>query len=201
MTSCFVRLTLHRDAITMIKYLPTVKIFVTTCTGNYFKVWRCHDQWKKQQVLCDFKIPKATQAIKILHQKYATTIDRFLVIFTTGESELFEFDSETDSLYWIESEKSREHDRQITGHDYNRALQLIVTSDTNGSVRIWTREKRFLREIQFPSRVDCVCFLNAKGDLLVSHAKRISLIKFTTYWTKVFDYYGITCSKEDEDLY
>jgi hypothetical protein len=79
-------------------------------------------------------------------------------------------------------------------------LQLIVTGDINGNVRIWNRDKKFLREVKFPSRVDCVCFLNAKGDLLVSHAKRISLVKFTTYWTKVFDYYGVTCSQEDEEL-
>lgn len=42
-----------------------------------------------------------------------------MVIFTTNESELFEFDSETNSLYWLESEKSREHDAEIAGCDYN----------------------------------------------------------------------------------
>lgn len=45
-----------------------------------------------------------------------------------------------------------------------------------------------------------MCFLNAEGDLLVSHSQRISYIKFTAYWTKIFDYYGITVSREDEEL-
>jgi len=42
--------------------------------------------------------------------------------------------------------------------------------------------------------------LNTEGDLLVSHAQRISHIKFQTYWTKIFDYYGITKSKDDPIL-
>jgi hypothetical protein len=38
-------------------------------------------------------------------------------VYTTGESDLFEFDSSDDSLSWIESEKAREHDCQLTGCD------------------------------------------------------------------------------------
>ena len=67
-------------------------------------------------------------------------------------------------------------------------------------MRLWSRDKKFIREIVFPTKVDSVCFLNSAGDLLISHAKRISCIKFTTYWSKVFDYYGITLSKEDPIL-
>lgn len=122
-------------------------------------------------------------------------------MFTTGESDLFEFDSDTNQLYYLETEKSREHDRQLTGFDYNAALGLIATADVSGSVRVWTKDKKFLREIMFPTPVDSICFLNARGDLLVSHAKRISQIKIQSYWTKTFDYYGVTCSREDEDLH
>jgi len=32
--------------------------------------------------------------------------------------------------------------------------------------------------------------------LLVSHSRRISKISFISYWSKVFDYYGITVAKE-----
>jgi WD40 repeat protein len=63
-------------------------------------------------------------------------------------------------LYWIESEKAREHDCSVTGVDYNPILRIIVTSDSKGVVRLWTREKKFIREILFPTAVDSVCFLN-----------------------------------------
>jgi len=37
-----------------------------------------------------------------------------------------------------------------------------------------------------------VSFLGVNGDLLISSEKRISKIKLEKYWTKIFDYYGIT---------
>lgn len=38
--------------------------------------------------------------------------------------------------------------------------------------------------------------MNEDGDLLVSHSRRISKISFISYWSKVFDYFGITTAKE-----
>lgn len=70
--------------------------------------------------------------------------------------------------------------------------RLIVTSDTSGSIKIWSLEKRFLREISFPHAIDSVCFLNDHGDILVSHVQRISKIRFETYWTTSFTHFGIT---------
>ena len=73
-----------------------------------------------------------------------------------------------------------------------------MTSDIKGAIRVWTHEKKFVREIQLPNPVDSICFLNPGGDLLVSHDSRISHLHFKTYWTKVFDYFGITNSSSDE---
>lgn len=67
-------------------------------------------------------------------------------------------------------------------------------------MRIWTSEKKFLREINFPNPVDSVCFLKKRGDILVAHEKRVSVIKLTTYWTKTFDYFGITQSANNPVL-
>jgi len=86
----------------------------------------------------------------------------------------------------------------LTGADFNKKLQLLVTSDTKGAIRIFNREKKFLREIQFPNPVDSICFLNQFGDLLISHESRISHLRFKTYWTRLFDYYGVTNSSSDE---
>ena len=79
----------------------------------------------------------------------------------------------------------------MTSRDFNQRLKVLVTGDLKGNIRLWSEDKLFLREIQFPTSIDSVCFLNSKGDLLVSHANRISLIKVETYWTEVFDWYRI----------
>lgn len=49
-----------------------------------------------------------------------------------------------------------------------------------------------MREIQFPHPIDSVCFLNEKGDILVSHVNRISVVRFETYWTSSFTHFGFT---------
>lgn len=114
------------------------------------------------------------------------------MVFKTGETEIVEYEAGSECLQLLESEKSREHDSHITGIDFNPSLGLMVTCDEEGIVRLWNREKKFLREIQFPGPIDSIVFLNQEGDLLVSHEQRLSLVKLETYWTKVFDYYGVT---------
>ena len=76
----------------------------------------------------------------------------------------------------------------MTGMDYNRKLDLVVSSCGGGSVRIWNTDKKFLREIALPHRADSVCFFNAQGDILISHEKRVSIIQASKYRTSTFDY-------------
>lgn len=163
---------MHREAITHIKYLINTKVFVSFCAENYFKVWKANHITKKVNVLADHKIKKEKllQAVLPISLIDSVDLDRFLVVFKTGESEMFEFDSESEELWWIETEKTREHDCQLTGYDYCPQLKLIVTSDVSGVIRLWNRDKKFLKEIIFPTPIDAACFLNYKGDLLVSHA-------------------------------
>jgi len=68
-------------------------------------------------------------------------------VFKSGDTELFEFDVSEDKLYWLEIAKDREHDCTITGTDFNTDLQLLVTSDIKGAIRVWNRDKKFIREI------------------------------------------------------
>ncbi len=121
-------------------------------------------------------------------------------MFSSGESELFEFCSVDDALMWIETPKFREHDCELAGCDYSPAMKILVTADKKGAIRIWSKDKKFLREIALPDQIDSVCFLNDQGDLLVSHNQRISKIEFSAYWTKTFDYFGVTRSKDDPTL-
>ena len=141
------RLTIHREAVNIVKYLSGVRVFVTFCKENNFKIWRQDIKNRKAQIIHEYRLNKVVERIVELSKEGTSLIERFLVVFTTGESELFEFSNEDDSLYWIESEKTREHEVQLTGCDYNTNLCLIVTADKKGIIRIWNRDKKFLREI------------------------------------------------------
>lgn len=108
--------------------------------------------------------------------------------------DVFEYRGGEDHLYILQTQSSREHELPLTGFDYLKTLNLIVTADRSGCIRIWTGSKKFIREIQFPldHQIDSVCFFNAQGDLLISHNSSISLVKFETYWTPTFSHWGIT---------
>lgn len=115
-------------------------------------------------------------------------LDRFWLGFDSGDQEALEYNGEIEQLFLIEAEKQKEHEARLTGHDYNRKLGLFVTSCAGGTVKIWSQDKQFLREIAFPHPVDSVCFFNTSGDLLVSHENRVSIILYERYSTKSFDY-------------
>jgi len=89
----------------------------------------------------------------------------------------------------VETDKSREHEHPLTALDFHKNLNLIVTSCVKGQVKIWSTnnvrnlgDKQLIREINFPNKVDSVLFLNEEGDILVGHDRRLSIIKFCTYW-------------------
>lgn len=113
--------------------------------------------------------------------------NRVLFTFKSGDQELFRYDGCTNQFLQIESDKQNEHDCPITAVDYNRQLGLLVSSDQGGFIKLWSLDKKFIREIQFPHQVDAICFFNTKGDLLVSHEQRVSLLQYSVYENKFFD--------------
>ena len=46
-------------------------------------------------------------------------VERFMMVQVTGESEIFEYDRKSNGLFWLESEKTRERDIELTSIDYN----------------------------------------------------------------------------------
>lgn len=74
-----------------------------------------------------------------------------------------------NKLYIIKDDKLRDHSNDLTGIDFNRKLGIIVSSCKGGVIKIWTYFKTFISEIQFPNKVDSVCFLNENGDILIAH--------------------------------
>lgn len=112
--------------------------------------------------------------------------DRIWLGFESGDQEAFQFDGQM--LWMIEAEKQKEHESPLTALDYNKALGLTITSDVSGIIRIWDQDKKFLREISYPHKIDSVCFFNAEGDILVSHEKRVSLMRYENFKTSSFKY-------------
>ena len=90
-------------------------------------------------------------------------------------------------LYQLTFEKTHEHEQDVTSCDYNSLLKIIATCDELGYIWIWNFNKKFLREIRLPDHIDSICFINPEGDLLVSHSKRISLIKYEKYYSNTFE--------------
>ena len=114
--------------------------------------------------------------------------------YESGEFDLFEIEKYGPEfcdkrVSLIETDKTKEHEQNITALDFHRTLNLFVSSCEGGLVKIWTTnniknlgDKQMVREITFPNKVDSVCFMNEHGDIMVAHDKRISVIKFQTYW-------------------
>lgn len=170
---------------------------------------------KSLRVPADKKVSKVHVVSKAYYRhKENVPSDRIIVIFKSGETELFDYELDSDvilaegedpngthaHIYLVENEKQKEHDQKVTGVDSSKYVKLIVTSDTSGSIKMWSLEKRFMREIQFPHPIDSVCFLNKSGDILVSHVQRISKIRFATYWTSSFTHFGFTETTDDIHL-
>ena len=144
----YARFTVHRDEIKLIRYLPTVCVFVSVCIEKNFKIWRCLAKERKPQIILSFKINKEIKDCIVFSKSGdSNKKERFMLVFKTGDTELFEFDVSEDKLYWLETAKDREHDCALSGADFNINLQLLVTSDVKGAIRVWNREKKFLREI------------------------------------------------------
>jgi len=132
-----------------IKYLPNSRVFISVCAENNFKIWKLNNREKKAFTINTLKIPKAVDRFHLIPMTDHDILkkDRFLIVFKTGESEMFEWEQETETLIHIESDKAKDHDCPLSGCDYMPSLGMLVTSDVNGMVRIWNKDKKFLREI------------------------------------------------------
>lgn len=163
----------------MVRYLPKSKTFVSVGREHDFLLWNINPEERNIRHICGFKLQRGLSYFQILDGKASDTetdksSDRIWLGFQSGDQEVLQYDGQTEQLYLVESEKQKEHEAPLTGFDYNRRLGYVVTSCQGGSIKIWNREKKFLREIMFPHRIDSVCFANGRGDLLVSHDMRVS---------------------------
>jgi len=143
----FCRFTIHRHAVTNIKYLPKARVFLSICSERHLKIWRINNKEKKVNVIHAYRLEKELDFFFVMNTQTPDMISRFLMILKTGESEIFEYNGVTDALLHIDVFKEREHDCRITSCDFNPKLNLLMTADISGCIRFWTRDKKYIREI------------------------------------------------------
>lgn len=187
----YARVTVSRSAICHICYLPRSKLFLSICEELNLTVWFLDSskdgrREKRLTTLYQVKLYRAVKHLAVVPR--GPEGDRFVLSYESGEWDLFEVGADR-RVCLVETDKAKEHEAPLTALDFHRGLNLVATSCSGGQVKLWSTanvrglgDKQLLREINFPNRVDSVCFINEKGDLLVGHDRRLSLVKFITYW-------------------
>lgn len=101
--------------------------------------------------------------------------------FKSGDLQLFRYDEEQENLLYLRTETNLEHETGCTDIDCLPSKQIYVTGGKDGFVKVWNVKKELIREIKFPEEVYSVAFLNQKGDLLVGHRGKVSMVAVQDY--------------------
>ncbi|ORX55460.1 hypothetical protein BCR36DRAFT_410381 [Piromyces finnis] len=64
---------------------------------------------------------------------------------------------------------------------YLKGLDIFISTSNDNVIRIWDKQKNIIREIQFIDNIHSICFLNAKGDLLIGLENQLDIIKAKDY--------------------
>ena len=60
----------------------------------------------------------------------------------------------------VVAEKIKEHEAPLTSLDYHKRLGFLLSSCEAGTLKLWSKDRRFMREITFPNRIESACFCN-----------------------------------------
>jgi len=110
-----------------------------------------------------------------------TMNDSVLMIFKSGEAQLFKYDEDLDDLVFIRTETSFDHDKKVHDVESFPRLNLFITGSLDGYAKVWNVKKELIREIKFPEKVYSVSFLNPDGDILVGHHGKVSMVSHNDY--------------------
>ena len=89
---------------------------------------------------------------------------------------MFYWEEHEKELYRLGSDKIDEHEDELQTIDMLKSRNLFVTGGKDGIIKVWNMRKQLIREIKFPEPITSVCFLNAKGDILVGHVGKVSSV-------------------------
>ena len=82
-----------------------------------------------------------------------TMNDMVLMLFKSGEAQLFKFDTDLNDLVFIKTETSFDHDKQVHHVETFPRLNLFITGSVDGFAKVWNVKKELIREIKFPEKV------------------------------------------------
>ncbi|KAI9007328.1 hypothetical protein BC832DRAFT_591904 [Gaertneriomyces semiglobifer] len=78
--------------------------------------------------------------------------------------------------------KEDDHAADVTALISLDVLRIYASSSSDGSVKIWdASENNLIKEMHFASPISCIAFLNLRGDMLVSLADQIVLVRVEDY--------------------
>ena len=80
--------------------------------------------------------------------------------------------------------KEQDHEDPITSIYVDSNSGRYVTSDNEGIVKVWTKDKQLIREVTFPEVVKSVMFIDSNCDILIGHGKYMSLMHLKEYNVK-----------------
>jgi WD40 repeat protein len=206
----YARVTVTRSAVTAISYMQHTRLYASTCEENKLTIWSLDAgknsaglgsaRERKLTTLYQIKLFRPVRHLSYMPAKRDSVIDanisgdRFMFSYDSGEFDIFEVETygpqvHEKRVHLVETDKSREHEASLTAIDFHKNLNFMVTACQGGQVKIWSTnnvkglgDKQLIREINFPNKVDTVCFMNEHGDILVGHDRRLSVIKFQAYW-------------------
>lgn len=100
----YCRFSIHREKVKIIKYLPNTKCFLSVCIEGLLSFWQIGEdrkvnKMKSLRVPADKKVSKVHVVSKAYHRhKENVPSDRIMVIFKSGETELFDFELDSDVI-------------------------------------------------------------------------------------------------------
>ena len=77
---------------------------------------------------------------------------------------------------YLQTDKSYDHELGLEIIDALPSKNLMITSGKDNLIKVWTNKKELVREIKFSDKVISTLFLNERGDLIVAHSGKISII-------------------------
>ncbi|KAJ3302755.1 WD repeat-containing protein 87 [Kappamyces sp. JEL0829] len=170
--------------------------FLSTAGNDAFvKIWRIS--------YAEVEKIKALKMAKSLSGRDVTIrLDLVAMIPTTTSPDYVSMDSQADFVASVSKSKTvgmynrrgedyamlaghpsdDDHTGTLTAISFNETLSFLATSSVDGTVKIWdTKNNLLVRELQFNEPLDAVEFANARGDLLVSLAAQVVLVRFQDY--------------------
>lgn len=168
MTLIYGRFTLHRESIIHITELPG--FIITVCQSNILNI-----SIFNQRELLPFKSIQLYNSIdRLIHLPPL----RFGIAFSKGDIDLCKLASK--KLLSLSKNKQFDHEKTTFSYAVNEDKEIFATSGADCKLKLWTFDKIFIREYEFPQPVDSIEFL-PNGNLITAHGDSINTMKIDIY--------------------